>query len=785
MEIRRARALRGPNLWADRPVAEIWLDLSDLGSEDLPGLCRRLAEGLRAGVPGCAPPRLVRSKSPERHRRWIAETLERLIRGLSTRLGPAPAAGEIRLGPEPGIYRIGIPYREESVPEACAETALAILDAIRRGDDPELAPRLAELESAARAACPSPAAAALIAAAQARGIPVRRLGGGLAVLGQGARQQRLLARPPGGARESGGDGGRGEGRPCLGWGAAAAARAVAADRETLETLLAAAGVPCAEGPAAGAHYRLLVAGGQVAAALRWRPGNGSEGGLGSAAGCGEPLHPELAARALDAARALGLDLAEVRLIAADPSRPLEDQGGAVAEVIPDPDLDPYLAAAPQCPVVECVLESRFPLGEDGRIPVLAVTGTNGKTTVTRLLAHALGLAGRFVGMTCTDGIYLGSRRIDTDDCAGPKSARLVLLNPQVEAAVLETARGGIIREGLGFDACDIAVITNIGEGDHLGLGGIETAEQLAEVKGTLVRAVAPWGTAVLNAADPLVVPMAALSKGQVLFFARDPANPVLAAHRRAGGRVAFVRDQGLVLAQGESELKPIALGRIPITRGGCIGFQVENALACAGALWALGLPSETLLLALETFGADLDGSPGRFNMLAVNGATAVFDYGHNPSALLATIEALGRLPQRRRIAVYSAAGDRRDADMIRQGEILGDTFDLAILYEDAYVRGRAPGEITALFRQGLARGSRVREVRAIPGWGPAVDAALALAEPGDLLLVQADTIDEAVDYVRKRLASDSAAGELPEARGLAAQLAQGPGSDCPTQLIRA
>jgi len=412
-------------------------------------------------------------------------------------------------------------------------------------------------------------------------------------------------------------------------------------------------------------------------------------------------------------------------------------------------------------VAEALLDTWFPAGENGRIPVAAVSGTNGKTTVTRLLTHALTLSGLHVGMTCTDGIYLAGRRIDTDDCAGPQSARLVLLNPQVEAAVLETARGGILREGLAFDACDLAVITNIGEGDHLGLGGIETAAQLAQVKQTLVRGVAPWGTAVLNAADPLVAPMARQCRGSVLYFARDGRHPVLMKHRRRGGRVAYAADGHLVLAEGRQEAARIGLDQVPLTRGGRILFQVENVLACAGGMWALGLPWDTVRRALGTFGGDTDKSPARFNVLGINGATVVFDYGHNPSALLATIAALGNFTHHRRIAVYSAAGDRRDLDMIRQGEILGSHFDQVILYEDHYTRGRRPGEIMALFRQGLDSGGRVAQIQAIHGWRDAVEAALWAAQPGDLLLIQADQIDETVAFVRERLAIGQTAQGLP------------------------
>ncbi|MGE5155294.1 MAG: glutamate ligase domain-containing protein [Bdellovibrio bacteriovorus] len=745
MDIQRVRLLQGPNLWSDEPVAELWLDLSTLTMEELPGLQDRVRAGLVALFGRRCPPRAGSAQDRSSRCLWLARALARILGELCARLDRSPRLLLTRPGPGANQYRIALDLDQDaSVPEPLAAGALRILRALGAGATCDLPGELEALRAAARDSCPSTSAGALLAAARARGIPARRLGRDLLHLGQGHRQRRLFNTRSDRAG------------PLGDW--------AAGDRDLLRQLLACAGVPCAREPATQEHFRALVAGGQLAAILRWSPGPQGNGQGGSAADVSGLVHPQVAARVRDAAAALGLDVAEVRLVADDIAQPLETQGGQVTEVIPAPALDPFLEAAPTAPVAELVLEALFPVGETGRIPVIAVTGTNGKTTVTRLLAHAYALRGRFVGMTCTDGIFLGGRCIDTDDCSGPQSARLVLMGHQVEVAVLETARGGILREGLGFDLCDLAVVTNIGEGDHLGLGGVETPQRLAEVKQTLVRAVAPWGTAVLNAADPLVAPMADRCRGRVLFFARDGGQPRLLAHRRAGGRVAFVRDQGLVLAEGAMELPPIPMHRIPLTLGGRIGFQVENALACAGAMWAMGLPLEAITLALETFGGDLDHSPGRFNVLEMGGATVVFDYGHNPSALLAMIDALGHFPQRRRLAVYSAAGDRRDADMIRQGEILGEAFDQVILYEDHYLRSRQPGEIMALFRQGLAAGQRVRGVQSIHGWREAVDASLWQIEPGDLLLVQADRIDETVAYVRERLAADQAIGALPLTR---------------------
>ena len=355
-------------------------------------------------------------------------------------------------------------------------------------------------------------------------------------------------------------------------------------------------------------------------------------------------------------------------------------------------------------------------------------------------------------MTCTDGIYIGDRRIDDGDCSGPQSARLVLQNPKVEAAVLETARGGILREGLGFDRCDVAVVTNIGEGDHLGLNGIDTVEQLARVKATPVDVVAEHGAAVLNAQDPLVADMAKRCRGTPIFFARAADHSVVVEHRAMGGRAAFVRDGLLILAQGERETALIDMARVPLTHAGRIGFQVENALAAAAAGWAVGLPLEVLRDGLETFAGNMNGVPGRFNLFEIRGATVIVDYGHNASSLACLLQTLEAFPHVRRLAVYSTAGDRRDQDMIRQGEMLAGAFDHVFVYEDHYVRGRKPGEIMARFRQGLARGQRVGRVDEVQGAIAAVETALAAVAPGDLLLLQADAIDETVQFLHRYLA---------------------------------
>jgi cyanophycin synthetase len=424
-----------------------------------------------------------------------------------------------------------------------------------------------------------------------------------------------------------------------------------------------------------------------------------------------------------------------------------------------PDLRAHLEpdAGKARPVGEALVGTLIPEGSSGRIPVVGVTGVNGKTTTTRLIAHIVGRTHRSVGMTCTEGIYIDGRRIEDGDCSGPRSAGIILQNPLVQAAVFEVARGGILREGLGFDRCDVAVVTNIGEGDHLGIGDIESPGQLARVKGTLVEAVSPGGSAVLNAADPLVAEMASRCPGSVVFFAIDSKHPVMEEHRGRGGRVAFVRDTHLVLAEGSQEIPLVALKNVPLTHGGKVGFQVQNALAAAAAAWSLGIPCEAIRSGLETFAADLDRVPARFNLLEVNGAVVILDYGHNVSSLSCLIEAIDGLPTCRRLVVYSAAGDRRDQDLVRQGELLGHAFDHVILFEDiSCSRGRPDGEIFRLFREGLAVGQRVRTIDDVPGALRSVEVALETVRPGELLMAQIDLVDATIEHMKSRLARGAA-----------------------------
>jgi cyanophycin synthetase len=395
--------------------------------------------------------------------------------------------------------------------------------------------------------------------------------------------------------------------------------------------------------------------------------------------------------------------------------------------------------------------------DNGRIPVVAVTGTNGKTTTVRLISHLFAVTGLRVGMTNTDGIWISGHRTDSGDCAGPRSARNVLLHPELDAAVFETARGGILREGLGFDRCSVAVVTNIGKGDHLGMNHIETIEDLAQVKQVIVNNVAPDGMAVLNAADPHVAAMAESCPGQVSFFSLDPSLPIMARQRARGLRQVYRDQTDIVAAQGVHEVRRIALNRVAITDGGRIAFQVENVMAAVAAAWALGLSWEHIEQGLASFDSDAITVPGRFNRFTYRGATVIADYGHNPDAILALSRAIEAMPAKRRHMVISAAGDRRDEDIVEQAVIVGDYFDEVILYQDAAQRGRADGEVLALLRQGLANARRTRTIEEIRGEFAAIDRALEKLEPGDICLILIDQVEEALAHLSQCIAGREAA----------------------------
>jgi len=879
MEYRKVLALRGPNIWANFPVIEAWIDLGELKnspSNEIPGFNERLMTWLPTMIEHrCSIGERGGFFQRLRMGTYPAHIIEHITLELQTLAGTPVGFGKARETSEEGVYRIVVRYVEENLGRECLKVATDLFLAAVYDKPFDVAGEINRLRDLAQQNCLGPSTNAIVEAAKARGIPVRRLNiESLVQLGYGCKQRRIQAagtdRTSAIAESIAQDkeltrvllqsvgAPTPEGRPVTSaedaWEAACKlgppvvvkpqdgnqGRGVAANLSSREQVMAAYQAAHKESPsiivekfAFGQDYRILVIGGKVAAAARREPahvlGDGkhsiaqlvdivnmdprrgehhatvlskikldaislavlAEQGFtpdsvppsgavvlirrnanlstgGTAIDVTEYVHPEVAARAVDAAKIIGLDIAGIDIIAKDISRPLEEQGGVIVEINAAPGLRMHLqpSAGVSRPVGEAIVDLLYPEGENGHIPLVAVTGVNGKTTTTRFIAHIIKGAGKLTGMTCTDGIYIGERRIDNGDCSGPKSARSVLMTPGVEAAVFETARGGILREGLAFDYCDVAVVTNISDGDHLGISEVNTPEDLAEVKRCIVDVVSPKGYAVLNAADPLVVQMAPHCPGGVLFFAMDGNNPVIARHRGVGGRAVFVRDGQIIFAEGNREEILMPVDAVPLTMGGKITFHVENTLASTAAAWCLGIPLDIIRSRASTIAADMGKVPGRFNILDIDGATVIVDYGHNVHSLTAVLEVVEKFPHERRMAVYSTAGDRRDCDMIRQGELLGAAFDRVVLYEDHYRRGRAEGEIMGLFRKGVESASRAKEIIEITGAVKAAEAALNMVQPGELLLLQADKIDETMDWIRNYISTmveqKAAAEELIE-----------------------
>jgi cyanophycin synthetase len=458
------------------------------------------------------------------------------------------------------------------------------------------------------------------------------------------------------------------------------------------------------------------------------------------------IHPDNIDVAVRAAKVIGLDVAGIDLICKDISRSVREHGGVIVEVNAAPGFRMHVSptVGTSRNVAAPVLDMLFPDGAPARIPMAAITGTNGKTTTSRMVAHILKMSGKRVGLTTTDGIYIDGERILKGDMTGPWSARVVLTDPTVEAAVLETARGGILREGLGWDRCDVGCVLNV-SADHLGLAGIETVEDLAFVKRLVVEVVRDGGTSVLSADDPLVAAMADKAEGRVMYFSRSSTNEIVRAHVRSGGRAAVV-EQGvngemLTIYDGDRHIPVTWTHLIPATLEGKAKFNVENALAAACVAYSMGASLEQIRQGLRTFTTSFFQAPGRCNIFDEHPFRVIVDYGHNPAAMTMMTDLVKNLRHERAIGVVMSAGDRRDNDIIEIGRIAASAFDIVVAKEDTNLRGRRPGEVARLLRQGAEAGGVAPDsVYEKLTEKEAVEFALGLAKPGDLLVLFADDV---------------------------------------------
>lgn len=465
-------------------------------------------------------------------------------------------------------------------------------------------------------------------------------------------------------------------------------------------------------------------------------------------------HPDNVDIAEEAARVVGLDIAGIDFLCPDITQPVRETGGAICEVNAAPGFrmhthptigDPQYVAKP-------VVDLMFPPGSNARIPIVAVTGTNGKTTCSRMIGHIFKSTGRKVGMTSTDGVVIDDRLVIRSDASGPRSARMVLQNPRVDFAVFEVARGGILREGLGYPRNDVAVVLNVAP-DHLGLRGIDTVEQLAQVKQVIVEAVPKNGAAVLNADDPLVANMRRACSGEVVWFSIEPDNRMISDHCRRGGKAVILERSELgdliVLVHGRRRMPLAYTHLVPATFGGKAMFNVQNAMAAAAAAYCAGAHLGDIRGGLRSFTPSYYSAPGRMNLTEVRGIKVIVDYCHNAPAMIALGDFVDRffdddsvLERPQRIGVIATAGDRRDQDMVDLGREAAKHFDLIIVREDDRLRGRQRGETAALIvqgaRQGQAEGGRVKRIETVLDEIESTRVAVEWANPGDLVVVCVD-----------------------------------------------
>jgi len=471
---------------------------------------------------------------------------------------------------------------------------------------------------------------------------------------------------------------------------------------------------------------------------------------GTAIDCTDEVHPENVFLFERIAKIIGLDVAGVDVIAPNVSEPLSETGGGIIEVNAAPGFRMHLAPSEGIGrnVAEHVIDMLFPPGTPFRIPIFAVTGTNGKTTTTRLIAHILKNSGRTVGFTTTDGTYIGNQQIVAGDNTGPVSAQLVLKDPTVDVAVLETARGGIIRSGLGFDNCDIGVVMNIAA-DHLGLKDVNTLEDLARVKSVVPRAVSKKGYAVLNAEDELVYKMKELVDGRVVCFSMDENHPNI-KRRAERGRISCVYENGYVtVLKGKWKVRIEKVTNIPLTYGGRAGFMIQNVLAATLACFVHGVSLEDLRVGLTTFNAGTAQTPGRLNFVEVGDVTVLMDYAHNPAGLRGLVSFISKLPNKYRTCVINGTGDRRDDDIREFGRVAADTFDRMVIRTGNYLRGREPEELHQLLQEGIAQSSNNPTVRVIPDGRAAIHHAIKYGRKGELVVTLADKVPDDIKYVQE------------------------------------
>jgi cyanophycin synthetase len=464
----------------------------------------------------------------------------------------------------------------------------------------------------------------------------------------------------------------------------------------------------------------------------------------------DEIHPETRWLAERVSKIIDLDVAGIDVVTTDISKTLAAADGVIVEVNAAPGLRMHIAPSVGVGrnVAAPIISMLFPPNAPTRIPIIAVTGTNGKTTTTRLIAHIFSQIYDSVGFTTTDGIYIGDHLIEKGDTTGPQSAQLILKDPTVDIAVLETARGGLLRSGLAFQTCDVAVILNVAA-DHLGLGDIETIDQLAKVKAVVAETVHADGYAVLNADDQRVADMAELVRGKVAYFSMDPDNPLVRSHVNRGGIAAVYEQDHIVILQQDWVHRIASVDRVPLTLGGRAPFMIANALAACLAAFVQGVKVEHIRTALHSFHASAAQTPGRMNLFNLGDYHALVDYAHNPAGYTAVGSFVKNWPGPT-IGVVGGPGDRRDEDLVEIGALSAQFFDHIVVKEDDDGRGRAWGDVAELIVQGIQANDQAASYSILLNESEAIEWALDNNAKNTLVVIFPDNVSRAIALITAR-----------------------------------
>ncbi len=473
------------------------------------------------------------------------------------------------------------------------------------------------------------------------------------------------------------------------------------------------------------------------------------------------MHPENIFLCERISRVIGLDVCGVDIMAENLTQPLKENGGCILEVNAAPGFRMHLAPSEGLPrnVASPVIDMLYPLGKPSRIPIIAVTGTNGKTTTTRLLAHIVKNNGYKVGFTTSDGIYVQNHMMEKGDTTGPMSAEYILKDPTVEFAVLETARGGILRSGLGFSRCDIGIITNIQE-DHLGLSDIHTLEDLAKVKSTVVKSIKKDGWAVLNAEDEQCLKIASELSCNIAYFSLNEDNPTVQKFAKEGKIVAVYENGFITIKKGEWKIRVEKATQVPLTLGGKAKFMIANVLAATLAAYLQGFKTEDISLSLQTFIPSAAQTPGRMNIFEFKKFKVLIDFAHNASGYRGVEDYLNSVEATKKIGIIAGVGDRRDEDIKECAKIAGRMFDHIIIRQEKYLRGRTEEEIINLILEGIAESGRPVTHEIIPKEVEAIKHAINNAVEGSFITALSDVVTNAINIVQEYLDKENEGGIL-------------------------